>query len=339
MQDAGVNEQDAEGAGARWYLSRDGQQHGPLSDRELSLFAEGGNFKPGDLLWTAGLDEWKPADALFGLAESGLAQSGMTGAVEGNGPDFAPEAQASAEDRVPDEDDLLPDIDDGVAHDEAMDFELADAGSGLAADAGAERHDGFDEGHLYDDHFGGEPLDGDHVGALAKALRGEAEAEPRKPSFQNGVIAELKRFGGFCAYLWAVFVLMTLHAVAGGAQSGAGLSFFLLTTANAFLLMQAMPYIERNRFFQNLKLKPLVYSIVYKTVIFVTVLVLAYAVEMGILGLVGIGDGVMSLGGGLGGMLALWIILCVALLPYFAFKGFEAAVGADMLGKLLFGRP
>lgn len=334
MRDAGVNEQDAEGADARWYLSRDGQQLGPLSDRELSLFAEGGNFKPGDLLWTAGLDEWKPADALFGLA-----RSGTVGDAEENDQDFAPEGHDSTEHRVPDVDDFLPDIDDDAIHEEPMGFEVDDVGSDLAADVGGEHHGGFDEGHLYDDHFGGEPLDGDHVGALAKALRGEAEAEPRKPSLQDGVIANLKRFGGFCAYLWAVFVLMTLHAVVGGAQSGAGLSFFLLTTANAFLLMQAMPYIERNRFFQNLKLKPLVYSIVYKTVIFVTVLVLAYAVEMGILGLVGIGDGVMSLGGGFGGMLALWIILCVALLPYFAFKGFEAAVGADMLGKLLFGRP
>ncbi|HML92903.1 DUF4339 domain-containing protein [Methyloceanibacter sp.] len=334
MRDAGVNEQNAEGAGARWYLSRDGQQHGPLSDRELSLFAEGGNFKPGDLLWTAGLDEWKPADALFGLAQSGMAE-----AADGNDQDFALEEQASAEDRVPAGDDLLPDFDDDAVREEQVGFEAADAGSDLAADTEAEPHDGFDEAHLYDDHFGGEPLDGDHVGALAKALRGEAEAEPRKPSLQDGVIANLKRFGGFCAYLWAVFVLMTLHAVVGGAQSGAGLSFFLLTTVNAFLLMQAMPYIERNRFFQNLKLKPLVYSIVYKTVFFVTVLVLAYAVEMGILGLAGIGGGVMSLGGGLGGMLALWIILCVALLPYFAFKGFEAAVGADMLRKLLFGRP
>ena len=46
----------------------------------------------------------------------------------------------------------------------------------------------------------------------------------------------------------------------------------------------------------------------------------------------------MSLGGGLGGMLAWWLIFAVALLPYFAFREVEAAVGADMISKLLLGR-
>jgi len=31
-----------------WYLTRAGEQLGPLTGRELSLFADGGNFKPGD---------------------------------------------------------------------------------------------------------------------------------------------------------------------------------------------------------------------------------------------------------------------------------------------------
>jgi len=275
MRDAGVSENDAELAEARWYLSREGQQHGPLSDRELSLFADGGNFKPGDLLWTAGLDDWKSADEIFGIAQ----------------PD---------------------DAETPIRH-----------------------HDGFDDDPLFDDPLAGDPLD-DHVGAIAKALSGEAE--PREMSFQERVIADLKAFGGFCIWLWAVFIMLTVHAVVGGAQNGVGMSFFVLTTLNAFLLMQAMPLAERYSFFQNLKHKPLIYSIIFKTLIFVAALVLAYAVEMALLGLVGIGAGVMTLGGGLGGMLAWWVIFCVALLPYFAFRELEGAVGADMMGKLLFGR-
>ena len=188
---------------------------------------------------------------------------------------------------------------------------------------------------MFDDPLAGDPLD-DHVGALAKALSGETE--PRKLSFQEQLTADIKSFGGFCAYLWAVFILLTLHAVVGGAEYGVGMSFFLLTTVNAFLLVRTMPLAERSSFFQNLKHKPLIHSIVVKTLIFVAALVLAYAVEMALLGLAGIGDGVFSLGGGLGGMLAWWLIFCLALLPYFAFREVEAAVGADMMGKLLFGR-
>lgn len=318
MQDAGVNEHDAEPAEASWYLSRDGQQHGPLSDRELSLFAEGGNFQPGDLLWTAGLDEWKPADAIFGLAQT--------------------DDEAPASEPVADDDDsaFLPDDEDGIEPDSLVASEApatADATStdpGVKADPAARHYEGFDDDPLFDD-----PLD-DHVGALAKALRGEAE--PPKLSFQQQLVADLKTFGGFCAYLWALFVVLTMHAVVGGAEYGVGLSFFVLTTINAFVLMRLMPLAERHSFFQNLALKPLVYSIVYKTLIFVTALVLAYAVEMGLLGFAGIGEGFMSLGGGLGGMLAWWLILCVTLFPYFAFREVEAAVGSDMMRKLLLGR-
>ena len=277
MQDAGVNEHDAEPAEASWYLSRDGQQHGPLSDRELTLFAEGGNFQPGDLLWTAGLDEWKPADSIFGLAQT---------------EDEAPQPDAKAE--------------------------------------APARHAGFEDDPLFDD-----PLD-DHVGELAKALRGEAE--PPKLSFQQQLVADIKTFGGFCAYLWAVFIVLTVHAVVGSAESGVGLSFFVLTTINAFWLMRLMPLVDRHSFFRNLAHKSLSYSIIYKTLIFVTALVLAYAVEMGLLGFAGIGDGFLSLGGGLGGMFAWWLILSVALLPYFAFREVEATIGADMMRKLLLGR-
>jgi len=309
-----VNEHDAEPAEASWYLSRGGQQHGPLSDRELTLFAEGGNFQPGDLLWTAGLDEWKPADSIFGLAQT--------------------EDEAAASEPLANDTEFMPDDEAGVSSDDA---DTAGAGSaeagGSEPDAKAEapaRHAGFEDDPLFDD-----PLD-DHVGELAKALRGEAE--PPKLSFQQQLVADIKTFGGFCAYLWAVFILLTVHAVVGSAQSGVGLSFFVLTTMNAFLLMRLMPLVDRHSFFQNLAHKPLSYSIIYKTFIFVTALVLAYAVDMGLLGFAGIGDGIVSLGGGLGGMFAWWLILSVALLPYFAFREVEATIGADMMRKLLLGR-
>jgi hypothetical protein len=37
------------------------------------------------------------------------------------------------------------------------------------------------------------------------------------------------------------------------------------------------------------------------------------------------------------GALALWLIFCVALIPYFAFKEIEQAVGPAMFQRLLFG--
>ena len=48
-----------------WYIARDGQQHGPLSQAELDKFVEFGHLKPNDLLWRAGFPDWRVASAVF----------------------------------------------------------------------------------------------------------------------------------------------------------------------------------------------------------------------------------------------------------------------------------
>ncbi|MEO1280353.1 MAG: GYF domain-containing protein, partial [Pseudomonadota bacterium] len=50
---------------AQWYVARDGQQHGPLTDAEMRLFVQGGHLKPTDLIWKAGFPDWKPAPSVF----------------------------------------------------------------------------------------------------------------------------------------------------------------------------------------------------------------------------------------------------------------------------------
>lgn len=48
-----------------WYIARDGQQHGPLSDAEMRLFVESGHLKATDLLWRVGFTDWRPAPLVF----------------------------------------------------------------------------------------------------------------------------------------------------------------------------------------------------------------------------------------------------------------------------------
>jgi hypothetical protein len=48
-----------------WYIAREGQQHGPLSDVEMRLFVQSGHLKPGDLVWNPEMTEWKPATEVF----------------------------------------------------------------------------------------------------------------------------------------------------------------------------------------------------------------------------------------------------------------------------------
>jgi hypothetical protein len=49
----------------QWYLSRDGKQHGPLSDAELSKLVELGHARPSDHVWRYGFSEWRPLMSIF----------------------------------------------------------------------------------------------------------------------------------------------------------------------------------------------------------------------------------------------------------------------------------
>ena len=59
------SEMSGPNAKIEWYLARDGQQHGPLSDPELKKFIELGHLHPTDLVWRAGFPEWRTASEVF----------------------------------------------------------------------------------------------------------------------------------------------------------------------------------------------------------------------------------------------------------------------------------
>jgi len=50
-----------------WYLARDGQQYGPLSDAEMRKFNELGHLQSNDLVWRKGLSDWRPAGEVFDI--------------------------------------------------------------------------------------------------------------------------------------------------------------------------------------------------------------------------------------------------------------------------------
>lgn len=45
----------------KWYYSFNGEQIGPVSFAELARLVEEGTLEPGDLVWTKGMADWKPA--------------------------------------------------------------------------------------------------------------------------------------------------------------------------------------------------------------------------------------------------------------------------------------
>jgi hypothetical protein len=310
-----------------WYLTRGGEQLGALTARELSLFAEGGNFKPGDLVWTPGFDAWKPADDVFGLTPSPKTDTQQ-----------APEPANETSER-----------DEKVS--ESVTFSLPpspepDALDSLSpggdvADAVFEVESGFDDApHGFDEtmHASAEP-NGEDVDALIQALTGSAE--PPKPSLKGRVLQEVKKFAGIFVYLWVVFTVLLAHEWIVLSENHIGFKFYGLAAINALVLAKIMLIADTARFAERLRGMPLVYPIVYKAVAFTTLLFAAYVLEEMLIGGI-FGNGflasVPALGGSLLGTVALWLIFCVALVPFFAFKELERVVGPAAFLKLLFGR-
>lgn len=50
-----------------WYLARDGQQHGPVTDAELRKIIELGYLRPTDLVWRQGMSDWATAESALDL--------------------------------------------------------------------------------------------------------------------------------------------------------------------------------------------------------------------------------------------------------------------------------
>lgn len=58
---------------SEWYYAIDGEQSGPVSDRELHDLAGNGSVQPTDLVWQEGFVDWMPASTVSGLFPQGAA--------------------------------------------------------------------------------------------------------------------------------------------------------------------------------------------------------------------------------------------------------------------------
>ena len=50
-----------------WFYTKDGEQLGPVSSKQLSQLAASGELQPTDLVWKEGAPDWKPASIVKGL--------------------------------------------------------------------------------------------------------------------------------------------------------------------------------------------------------------------------------------------------------------------------------
>jgi hypothetical protein len=154
------------------------------------------------------------------------------------------------------------------------------------------------------------------------------------------IVREVKKFGTLFLYLALVFGLFTLHQWVVLASNHISYVFYGASIINALILAKIMHVAEALHFGERFRDKPLAYAILYKSVAFGLLLVVAYIVEEVIVGVLkgeSLARSVPDLGGGTpAGILAVAVIMCVALVPFFAFKEIRRVYGGAEFDSLVF---
>jgi hypothetical protein len=102
------------------------------------------------------------------------------------------------------------------------------------------------------------------------------------------------------------------------------------------------PVVEFFHVGDNLKNRPLIYPIIFKSAVFAVILICFHMIEDTLIGVLHgetLSHSIPNIGGGkLQGILMVGIIMFVVLMPFFAFRELDRAIGTEALRSLLFGR-
>jgi hypothetical protein len=169
------------------------------------------------------------------------------------------------------------------------------------------------------------------------------EMQAAKPSLKTRFCGELRKFLAIFAYLWLVFSVFLLHEWAVLASHQISFKFYGLAMVNALILAKIMLIAEAFGFANRLDDKPLIYPIAFKSIAFSALLILSYIAEETAVGLFhgkSVAESIPQIGGGgLIGALTIGAIMCIALVPFFAFREIARTVGTAEFRALMLGAP
>lgn len=170
-----------------------------------------------------------------------------------------------------------------------------------------------------------------------------SEMQAAKPSLKTRFYGELRKFLAIFAYLWLVFSVFLLHEWAVLASHQISFKFYGLAMVNALILAKIMLIAEAFGFANRLDDKPLIYPIAFKSIAFSALLILSYIAEETAVGLFhgkSVAESIPQIGGGgLIGALTIGAIMCIALVPFFAFREIARTVGTAEFRALMLGAP
>ena len=157
---------------------------------------------------------------------------------------------------------------------------------------------------------------------------------------KTGAIDETRELFGIFIYLWVLLSLFSLHkALVLNDESLIYHQGFAII--NALALAKVVLLGEFFHVGDNLRNRPLIYPIIFKSAVFAVILICFHIIEEALVGVLHgktFSQSIPSIGGGtLQGILMVGIIMFVVLMPFFAFRELDRAIGKEQLRSLLFG--
>lgn len=162
----------------------------------------------------------------------------------------------------------------------------------------------------------------------------------RAARLKERAIEEFKRFVVLFLYLWVLFGLFALHERIVLREQGINFTAQGFALVNALVLAKVMLVAESLNFSRWLNRRPLIYPILHDAFLFAVLFIAFHVIEDLVIGLIHDESVRASIpvigGGGVVGLLCVAVILFVTLIPYFAVKYLNLALGPGQLKALLF---
>ena len=167
----------------------------------------------------------------------------------------------------------------------------------------------------------------------------ETLAAPQKHTLKEKAVHEFKRFLVIFFYLWVVFGLLSIHKSLVLSQHHLDVEEHAFAFINAFVFAKVLLVGEQLNLGTRFRHRPLLYPILYKSLVFSIVLIGFHVIESIGVGLWHGHSIAESLPPFLGwnprGLLAVGVMCFVLLLPFFGFREFARVIGRDEMRALL----
>jgi len=177
---------------------------------------------------------------------------------------------------------------------------------------------------------------------INRSVSEESAKQEQKHNFKERAKDQIRDFTLMFLYLWVVFGMSAIHETIILSQHQINYVSHGLAVVNALVFAKVMLVAEDFHLGHRFQDRPLIYSVLFKSILFAIALISFHIVEHVLIGMwhgKPMGESIAEVGANrLAGIVSLGIIGTVALAPFFLLREISRAIGKDKFWALFFHR-